>query len=228
MKLSYFELLSPEPIYIEHVGGILSPTLRVISQTGIMTYQYYVSVLLMEEEIFETLPQNPELAQLLQLALDFFIKENVDYSTTDNCFVVHADDKVVGVISKDNYATVCDLICQRISMKPKQDDDISKAKNKKAMEIMEKLQKGRTSKAKQTKTDKNLEIGNVISAVANRSQSLNILNIWDLTVFQLWDCFERISNNNIYNIQSMSVAAYGNKDNHFDFSSWFKKLSEDN
>lgn len=228
MKLSYFELLSPEPVYIEHIGGIVSPTLRTISQTGIVTYQYYVSALLMEGEIFETLPQNPELAELLQLALDFFIKENVVYSTNDNRFVIHLDEKIVGIISKDNYSTVCDLICQRISVKTRQEDDISKVKNKKAMEIMEKLQRGRNSKNKQTKADKNLEIGNIISAVANRSQSLNIINIWELTVFQLWDCFERISNNNIYNIQSMSVAAYGNKDNHFDFSSWFKKLSEDN
>ncbi len=228
MKLSYFELLSPEPVYIEHVGSILSPTLRSISQIGTWAYQYYVSVLLMEGEIFETLRQNPELTELLQLALDFFIQEKVVYSNTDNCFVVRTDDKVIGVISKDNYTTVCDLICQRISVKTRQQNDISKAKSKKAIEIMEKLQKGRESKTRKTKADKNLEIGNVISAVANRSQSLNILNIWDLTVFQLWDCFERISNNNIYNIQSMSVAAYGNKDNHFDFGSWFKKLSEDN
>lgn len=93
---------------------------------------------------------------------------------------------------------------------------------------MKKLQKGRDEKAKHTKADKNMELGNIISAVANKSQSLNILNIWDLTVYQVWDCFQRLSNNNIYNIQSMSVAAWGNKDNQFDAASWFKRTDNGN
>lgn len=76
---------------------------------------------------------------------------------------------------------------------------------------MKKLQKGRTEKAKQTAPDKNMELGNIISAVANKSHSLHIMNIWDLTIFQLWDCFSRLSNNSIYDIQSMSVAAWGIK-----------------
>ena len=89
---------------------------------------------------------------------------------------------------------------------------------------MKKLQKGRKSAAKQSKEDKNMELGNILSAVANKSQSLNILNIWDLTVFQVWDCFARLSSNSIYEIQSMSVAAWGNKDNTFDASAWFKRM----
>ena len=99
---------------------------------------------------------------------------------------------------------------------------------KKALEIMNKLQMGRAKKAKQVKSDDNLELGNILSAVANKSQSLNIVNIWDLTVYQLWDCFFRLSNNNIYNIQSMSVAAWGDKDNHFDSTAWFKRMDTGN
>ena len=93
---------------------------------------------------------------------------------------------------------------------------------------MKKLQRGRSEKAKHTKADKNMELGNIISAVANKSQSLNILNIWDLTVYQLWDCFSRLSNNSIYDIQSMSVAAWGNKDNYFDATAWFKRIDTTN
>lgn len=222
MKLNYFELLSPNPVYIENVGGILSPKLKDISSIGIQRYQYYLSLLLMESSVFDTLSSTPDLAMFLQSALDFFIKEDVSYSAQSDCFVVQTDGEVIGAITKDNYPVVSDLICQRNSMKSKQNEDLSKAKTKKALEIMEKLQKGRAEKAKATKVDNNMELGNIISAVANKSQSLNILNIWDLTVFQLWDCFSRICNNNIYAIQSMSVAAYGNKDNHFDFNSWFK------
>ena len=80
-------------------------------------------------------------------------------------------------------------------------------------------------KAKQTAPDKNMELGNIISAVANKSHSLHIMNIWDLTIFQLWDCFSRLSNNSIYDIQSMSVAAWGDKDNHFDPTAWFQTIN---
>ena len=89
---------------------------------------------------------------------------------------------------------------------------------------MKKIQKGRTEKSNKKTIDNNMELGNIISAVANKSHSLNILTIWDLTVFQLWDCFSRLSNNSIYDIQSMSVAVWGNKDNYFDATAWFKRI----
>ena len=228
MRLSYFELLSPDPVYIEGVGGILSPKLKDISAIGIKNYQYYLSLLLMEFPAFDSLSLNPEIAILLQKALNFFIQEDVSFSARNNCYIVQADGKVIGSINQEIYPLISDLICQRNSIKSKQNEDLTNIQNKKAKAIMEKLQKGRAEKAKQTKLDQNMELGNIISAVANKSDSLNILNIWDLTVFQVWDCFSRLSNNNIYAIQSMSVAAYGNKDNHFDFNSWFKRIHEDN
>ncbi len=72
-----------------------------------------------------------------------------------------------------------------------------------------------------------MELGNIISAVAGKSQTLNLLNIWDLTVFQLWDSFFRLSSNNLYAIQSMSVAAWGDKDKHFDAASWFRRINHE-
>lgn len=178
--------------------------------------------------IFELLLAHKQSAEILQNVLNFFIKENVTYSYENKVFIVNNDDKKIGVITKEIYPQICDIICQRNCIKSNQTEDLSKIKSKKALEIMKKLQKGRSEKAKQKKSDRNMELGNIISAVANKSQSLNILNIWDLTVFQLWDCFSRLSNNNIYDIQSMSVAAWGDKDNHFDATVWFKRIETDN
>ena len=47
-------------------------------------------------------------------------------------------------------------------------------------------------------------------------------NIYDLTIYQLWDSYIRLINNNIYDIQSTNMAVWGNKD--FDISSWTKKI----
>lgn len=248
MKLSYFELLSPDPIQIQRVGGILSPTLRSISKIGINTYQYYLTILLMdlktyfamiqqEEQfgllsdedkaqmnVFDLLTMDDKFAELLQNVLNFFIAENVVWSEKNNAFLIYEGENVIGAITKKIYPQICDLICQRNCIKSSLEEDLSKVKSKKALEIMKKLQKGRTEKAKATKSDKNMELGNIISAVANKSQSLNIINIWELTVYQVWDCFSRLSNNSIYDIQSMSVAAWGNKDNYFDATAWFKRI----
>lgn len=248
LKLSYFELLSPDPIQIQQVGGILSPTLRSISKIGINTYQYYLTILLMdlktyftmiqqEEQfellsdketsqmnVFDLLTMDNKSAELLQNVLNFFIAENVVWSEKNNAFLIYEGENVIGAITKKIYPQICDLICQRNCIKSNLEEDLSKVKSKKALEIMKKLQKGRAEKAKATKSDKNMELGNIISAVANKSQSLNIINIWELTVYQVWDCFSRLSNNSIYDIQSMSVAAWGNKDNYFDATAWFKRI----
>lgn len=252
MQFSYFELLSPNPIYIKNAGGIISPKLKDISSIGFNTYQYYLSILLMnlkeyftmikktkeyealsendksQFNIYDLLTMNEQSTALLENILNFFIKEAVAYSPKNRNFLIYDNEKIVGAVTKENYSQICDLIFQRNCIKSDYKEDLSKVKSKKALEIMKKLQKGRNEKAKHNKADKNMELGNIISAVANKSQSLNILNIWELTVFQVWDCFLRLSNNSIYNIQSMSVAAWGNKDNYFDANAWYKRIDDIN
>ncbi len=248
MKVNYFELLSPAPIPLPDAGQVLSPTLRRISSIGYDVYQSYLAIvsmdlkaylsmtpyaetyeLLPEEEkekitLFQLLTANPQSRELMQSSLNFFLEEDIQYAPSHHGFISKTDGKATGLITKDNYPELCSLICRRNCIKPAQEEDLSKIKSKKALEIMKKIQKGRTEKSNKKTIDNNMELGNIISAVANKSHSLNILTIWDLTVFQLWDCFSRLSNNSIYDIQSMSVAAWGNKDNYFDATAWFKRI----
>lgn len=252
MKTSYLDLLSPEPISIPGVCNVLSPRLRDISQIGYETYQYYLSVLLMdvktyfamlgeqdtydrlsEEEqaewnIFDCFLASRQTRNLLQEILDFFIQETVHFSPIKHCFLVQKGDIDTGSITAENYPELCTLIYKRNCIQPQTETNLSKIKSKKAIEIIKKLQKGRSEKNRQTKADKNMELGNIISAVAGKSPTLNLINIWDLTVFQLWDNFSRLSHNSIYAIQSMSVAAWGNKDNTFDAAAWFQRIDTDN
>lgn len=239
MKLSYFDLISPCPIHVSGVGDIFSPTLRRIAQIGAETYNFYLSLLLADEK---TLFSDDAMIDFLKNALAFFFKEEIFYYSDERCFIVTnnaasvitdiealsggrklSDTDIVGVITGDNFSQICDLILQLNNIK-RRDEDISKVKNKKALDILKKIQKGRAERQKNKKADKNMEIANIISAVANRHPSLNMINIWDLTIYQLWDAFARLSNNSIYDIQSMSVAAWGNKDNHFDAAAWFKRI----
>ena len=196
------------------------------------------SVVVPEIDIFEKFTETKESALLLQNILNFFIKEDVVFSLDDKLFEVKGNvvvkennemvDKyaTIGIISKENYKDVVNVICQRNNIQTKDLDDPSKTKSKKALAIMEKLKKGREKMAKTTKADKNMELGNIISAVANKSPSLNMINIWELTVYQLWDCFARLNNLNAYEINTTSVSVWGDKDNKFDFNGWFKKMND--
>ena len=250
--ITYFELLSFDPICVPGAGSILCPRLKDISAIGFQTYQYYLSILLLDEKsmlktltsagyadlvlpektplfhAFDLIMMHESSALLLKDVLDFFIKEDVVYAPEQHCFLTQTNNDITGAVTKENYSQICNVILLRNNIRNAQKEDASKVRSKKASEILKKLQAGRAKKASETGADENLELGNIISAVANKSLSLNIQNIWDITIFQLWDCFARLSNNSIYDIQSMSVAAWGSKDNSFDASAWYKRIYTEN
>ena len=162
MKPGYFELLSPDPVQVPSVGGVKSPTLREISSLGYNTYRHYLAVLsldldsylsmtgmselyalLSEEEktkmtLFDLLLSSPPSCALIQNMLDFFMEGTVTFSESQHAFLVCADDGQTGLITRENYLTVCDLIGQRNYLKPRRGEDLSKVKSKKALEIMKK------------------------------------------------------------------------------------------
>ena len=60
LKLTYFQLLSSDPIYIPKVGGILSPKLKDISAISDNMYQYYLNILLMDLKMFFAMINRPD------------------------------------------------------------------------------------------------------------------------------------------------------------------------
>lgn len=252
MKLEYCDLLSPYPIHIETVGGIISPKINTIFKIGKNTYQYYLLLTSMDlktyfsvtnqtelyealsdEEkenfnVFDLLIADESLRKGLLSAYDFFIFETVEYNDEYRCFTVLDNERIIGVIAEKNYKIVGDIINQRNYIKFEREDDYSNVKSKKALKILEKIKKAKASQKKTKKTDARMELGNIISSVAAKSYSLNMTNIGELTVFQLWDTFSRLTNNNIFEIQSKSVATWGDKEKTFDYNAWFNLINTDN
>ena len=150
MKPGYFELLSPDPVQVPSVGGVKSPTLREISSLGYNTYRHYLAVLsldldsylsmtgmselyalLSEEEktkmtLFDLLLSSLPSCALIQNMLDFFMEGTVTFSESQHAFLVCTDDGQTGLITRENYLTVCDLIGQRNYLKPRRSEDLSK------------------------------------------------------------------------------------------------------
>jgi hypothetical protein len=91
---------------------------------------------------------------------------------------------------------VCQALLPKFEKVRKKFEKVRKSSNLKSgkvLEIMGKLGRGKIDKARHEKADEDPKLANIMSAVANRNPSLNMVNIWDLTVFQPWDCFHRIS-----------------------------------
>lgn len=81
-------------------------------------------------------------------------------------------------------------------------------RNDKAREIYEKLQRAKKKSPQQAKEKQaDASLPNLISALCVQHNSINMCNVWDLTVYQLYDQFLRQSYLNQVNIHAMNYAA---------------------
>ncbi len=276
MKLDYFTLLSPSPVYLNGIGSIKSPTLNEISKLTYNLYQYYISVLLLDiDSYYKNLEKNDysylnnfsdeeriiilkikneydflekdkkkqfsfynilvfdkHIINTLINAFNFFFEDEVIYNENERVFLLmnglkndSNENVVTGIIHEGNYELVIDLILQRINIeKPKDEIKNGKPKNKIAEKIMKKIESA--AKIQKKKEDKKLELGNIISSVASHSKSLNIVNIWDATVFQIYDQFTRNRLDDSYSMNSRSVSVWGDKDKKFNDTLWFSTIHE--
>jgi hypothetical protein len=251
-KLDYFDLLSPDPVWLENVGYIRCPTLRDISKLKEKNEQYarYLNVLKIDIEtyinnvadeetkelyesdnnsvtIYQKLIIDDCLRGMLHNAFSFFICGDVYFLEKDKTFYVtekNEDDElvIIGFINDSNYLYVCDYILQMNCIKKDESED-QKYGSEKARRIAEKLKKFKILNAKK-QSDKDVNLGNLISSLASRQNGLNIIDIWDMTVFQFYDQFHKQNYNNTIDIHSMNYAFMGGE---FDLTAWFKDLRND-
>jgi len=249
MKIDYLNLLSPENLSMSYVGTIKKHTLREIASVGYILYFSYINVLLLDvrkyyetinkiEEydnlssdekagisLFNLILKNDDLRQVVESALSFFIVEKVKYFKEFNGFLVFADknsETPTGVINADNYGMLASFILQINCVSGNKQE--AKKISKKAQELMDKIAKEKAKIAKTNKANDDFEIANIISAVCAKHNSINLINVWDLTVYQLYDQFQRLISLNITDVQAMNFSYYGGE---FDVAgSWYKTINK--
>lgn len=179
--------------------------------------------------MFDLIAYNQDLQESYTDVFEFFFVEHVVWNSEYQLFLLYQDVDEngqiipVGTIQKNIFTELCDVILQRCGInRSDADTDSSQVKSKKALEILKKIQKGKKNLAKNAKYDKDMELPNLIASVAVKSNSINFTNIWDLTVFQLYEQFKREQTNVYFDIQKMSVAAYGNSKDTFKGNEWYK------
>lgn len=135
-------------------------------------------------------------------------------------------ENLKGIINHTSFVDVLDILQQVCCIKSDNplDDPKPKFKNAKAKRIYDKMLEANKvqNKNKQMKDILNFSLPNIISATANKSYGLNIINIWDATLFQLYDQFEKIQNDDTHYMNVVRVAVWGDEKNQFDPSLWYK------
>lgn len=248
IRIDYFDCISPLPLHIFNVGSIKSIKLIDIAKISYYTYAQYVTHIRMTpEDYFDTYFKDKEIdidiiinstkfdlvltddqfRSIITSALNFFFVEEFKFYPDYCAFINYTVDDdgnkhINGIINKDNYSDILSIILQRIHILPDENevDDVSKIKNKLGKKIYEKMIKRRKKFKKVKAQNPNYTLPNIIAAVASKSESLNWNNIWSISIFQLFDVFERMRIIDTYNIASIQVAAWGDKNNKFKFGAW--------
>ena len=183
--------------------------------------------------IYQMLLKDKRLRDIYLELLNFFIVEDVIFE--DDFFIILKEgytfdepltnENVCGVIQESTFPQIMELIQQVCCIYDKADKTENlKFKNNLARKLYEKMLKGQQESKKKSKGDLNLSIPNIISSVANKHPSINYVNIWELTIFQLLDCFNRLQANAIYDIDSARVSTWGDEKKTFDAALWYKNI----
>ena len=173
------------------------------------------------------LTEVPSLRQCLSEALSFFISEPLQWDGRRHVFCTDGNGGgSQGQISDDNYMAVRRAImlsnCLSVD-----DVESQKFKGKRGRAIYERIMAGRAAAQKQKErsgTSDSLTLPSIVSAVAARHNSINLLNIWDLTIYQLYDQFAQLNKNFQVDVSSLKWAAWGTEQ--FDYSLWYKSTKD--
>ncbi len=188
--------------------------------------------------MYAAISNDVELRKIYLSLFQFFFIEPVTY--VSGSFVIlkqgktlkdNPEESIKGVILEDDFLALITILKQLCCLQIEQDESEEMVfKNDKARRLYEKMQKAKQEESERRKNDrdKNYSIPNVISAVVSRHPSLNYINVWELTLCQLMDVFERLRIDEFYWINRMMVSVWGDEKKQFDAEAWYRNIYEKN
>lgn len=177
--------------------------------------------------VFDAITLLDETRELCRGVLSFFIVEELAWEEKSRCFVVltgEKKDRVVGVINRQNFDDVRNAILQLNYIGLDKNDAPLKHSSEASKALWEKAQKHLKEQAqKQAKAGKpEYHMSNIISKLCAAHPSYNLLNIYDLTVFQLYDAFFQFGYMRSSDLSERIFSNHGGKK--FKFEDWLKPI----
>lgn len=169
----------------------------------------------------------PYTRELYRGVLSFFMVEDLLWDDDHRTFrAVVSDDSTnqVGEINRNNFDDVRNLMLQFNFIGLDKDDSPSAHSTDAARDLWEKSQRFLKEQAKSsTKEDKpEYHLGNVISKVCAIHPSYNLLNVYNLTIFQLYDAFFQAGYMRSADLSERIFSTHGGEK--FRFEDWLKPV----
>ncbi len=214
------QLLEGSPIHIDDVGFFYVPSLREIAKINYSVYSQYVSLMLFDKKNVEGFQDkevdNFELIMIFCYqdanfqnnffkALDFFLKNNFSIFSNEHEIFLYSTENT-SRITKNSFEKIQSIVKKINFIK---DSEVEyKPANSKAQEMIDFIK--RVKKNKPTPKEK-INLKSIISGLSWKSNGINIKDIFDITIYQLYDGF--FSTENIDNYYHTFTGIYsGNID----------------
>lgn len=252
MKLEYADLIGGDAIPIENVGHIRSPLLSELKPTtgiGWSNYMFYLNLLawnkeqllqyaklsslkglrafedkLAQLEYFDIITLLPMIREVLEKALSFFMLEKLVWNEQKRAFITFYNEEEIGQIDRTNYTDLSKSILQLnyIGVEEETAGKFKTAKQKAQWDkVQQYLKQQSQSSPKPEKPEYNL--GNIISKLCCVHNSYNLTNIYNLTVFQLYDQFFQVVYLRAMDINDSIFTTHGGKD--YKMDEWLQPIN---
>ena len=210
------------------IDGIVfkQPKLRDIKDIGLQVYYAYIGFLLVSVEEYLISIKREDLIPFFKqhnltmfdvyrdspYERQFFIDGEIEFKNGE-FFIDNTN-----IINKEIYQKILEIIAEINCLKVNKQQETYA--NEKARKIAEKIQQAKQKRSSVQSKD-STSLADIISAVASRKESLNLLNIWDLTIYQLYDHYNRLIAEDEFDIHAMNYAYWGGE---FKCKHWSKQL----
>ena len=246
--VSVNSLMRGSPIVVPNICTIRQPTLDDIFNLPDNEYELYLNILSIELRDYvdklqdlnslspvqkmlseklslcQLLLTNDHTATILIKALMFYITDNISVDTTGGTLLINNKP-----MTEVDFMQIKNVILQINGLHMDQPKETLKFANKKAKEIYEKCMAGKQKRERQKsgadiKTLNKMKLDNMVGYVASHSYSYNLINIWQLTIYQLYDQFKRFNLYTQLDTITKRWATWGKED--FDFSVYFDNVNK--
>lgn len=236
---------------VGHLRSPLLTELRPASGIGYRGYNLYLNILSWDKDhllkydqlmqfrganklnrecfcTFDVATLLPQTRELCRGALSFFMLEELVWDEKRRSYLAMTTDdepRVIGEINRDNFDDVREMMLQLNFIGLDKDNKVPvKHSDDKAKELWEKAQAHLREQSKKESHDEKPEyhLSNIISKVCAIHPSYNLLNIYELTVFQLYDTFFQVGYMRSSDLNEQIFSNHGGKN--FKFEDWLKPI----
>lgn len=236
---------------VGHIRSPLLAELKPTSGVGYRAYNLYLNILSWDKSnflkygqmmkysgaakldrgcfnTFDVVTLLPQTRELCRGVLSFFMLEDLIWDEKNRKFLAIAPDEqknIVGEVDRDNFESVREIMLQfnYIGLDKEAGATVTHTSDK-AKELWERSQAFLKQQAESASHEDKPEyhLSNIVSKVCSVHPSYNLLNIFDLTVFQLYDTFFQIGYMRSADLSARIFSNHGGEK--FRFEDWLKPI----